>query len=142
MTLTKYRHPDIDVLGRTFSDVMDEFFNNGVSSRRDAFVPGTDISETDKHYQIDVHLPGLKKEDIDVNVEDRRLTISGERKFNNETKDRTFHKVETGYGAFTRSFHLPENIDRESVNATYKDGILSVTVDKSEEKIRKQIAVK
>ncbi|MEX0995240.1 MAG: Hsp20/alpha crystallin family protein [Balneolaceae bacterium] len=141
MALTKYNQPDIDIFGSNFSDVLDEFFKDAVSSRRRTFVPKIDVSETEKQYEIEVQLPGMKREDINVQLEDGRLNISGERKVENETKDKTFHKVESSFGSFTRSFQLPDNIDQESVKAAYENGILTITIDKSEEKAKKQISI-
>lgn len=141
MTLIKYSRPDMDVFGKRFSDAMDEFFNDAVSSRQSRFVPSIDFSETEKSYEVHVQLPGMKKDDISVNLENGTLTISGERKFENEEKDKTFHRVETRYGAFSRSFQLPDNVDPDSVNATYKDGILAVTINKNEKQLKKQIKI-
>ncbi len=126
MTLIKYNRPDTDFFGSKFSDVLDEFFNEAVSNRKHSFVPRIDVSETEKQYEIEVQLPGMKREDITVQLEDGRLNISGERKLENETEGKTFHKVESSYGSFTRAFQLPDNIDQESVKATYENGILTI----------------
>lgn len=141
MTLTKYSRPGTDVFGKRFSDAMDEFFNDAVSTRQNRFTPSIDLSETEKAYEVHVQLPGMKKDDISVNLENGILTISGERKFENEEKDKTFHRVETHFGSFSRSFRLPDNINPDSVHATYKDGILAVTVDKNEKQLKKQIKI-
>lgn len=142
MTLIKYNQPDRDIFGRRFSDIMDEFFNDAVATRQKAFAPSIDISETDKQYMIDVEVPGMKKEDIDLNVENNTLTISGERKFEKEEDDKHYHRVESHYGTFSRSFTLPDNVNTDSINATYSNGILNITVDKSEQQMKKQIKIK
>lgn len=121
---------------------MDEFFNDMVTSSRESFVPSIDISETDNQYLITAELPGMKKEDININIENRRLTISGERKFKEEEDNKTYHRVETHYGSFNRTFQLPGNINEESVSASYDNGLLNITVDKAEDKVRKRIEIK
>lgn len=142
MTLIKYNQPGRDIFGKRFSDIMDEFFNDAVATRQTSFAPSIDISETDEQYLIDVELPGIKKEDIDLNIENNTLTISGERKFEKKEDGKQYHRVESHYGSFSRSFTLPDNVKTDSINATYNNGILNITVDKSEQQMKKQIKIK
>lgn len=142
MTLIKYDRPGRTLAGRQFSDIMDEFFNEAVTSRRSTFVPNINVSETENQLTIDVDVPGMKKEDIDISFENGMLTISGERKTKSEDDGRTYHKVETHHGSFSRSFQIPDYVDEESIEATYEDGILQINMDKREEKLKKQIAIK
>ncbi|HKL16294.1 MAG TPA: Hsp20/alpha crystallin family protein [Balneolaceae bacterium] len=142
MTLIKYNRPGRNLVGRQFSDIMDEFFNEAVATRGSSFKPDINISETDKKLSIDVEIPGMKKEDINIGIENGALTISGERKNRNEEEGRKFHRVETHYGTFERSFQLPDNVDEESIEATYTDGILQIDINKKEEKVKKQIEIK
>lgn len=142
MALMRYSDPTTDVFNKRFSDVMDEFFNEAVTSRQNSFSPRINISEDEKRFTIDVEIPGMNKEDIDVNLENRMLTISGERKFEREDNGTKFHRVETYFGSFNRSFQLPDSVDEESIEATYSNGILNITIDKSEEKMKKQISIK
>jgi len=142
MTLIKYNRPGRNLVGRQFSDIMDEFFNEAVATRGSSFTPDINISETDKKLSIDVEIPGMKKEDINIGIENGALTISGERKNRNEEEGRKFHRVETHYGTFERSFQLPDNVDEESIEATYTDGILQIDINKKEEKVKKQIEIK
>lgn len=141
MTLVRYNRPQKDVMSKRFSDIMDEFFNDAVSARRDNFVPSIDVSETENQFMITAELPGMKKEDINISLENGRLSISGERSFENEEKGKTYHRVETQYGSFNRSFQLPDNVSEESITATYEDGLLNITIDKSEDKVKKQIEI-
>jgi len=141
MTIIRQSRPDVDVFGKRFSDAIDEFFNDAVATRRGSFVPGIDFSETDKHYEVDVQLPGLKKDDISINLENGILTVSGERKFEDEQEGKTYHRVETRYGSFNRSFQLPDNIDPDSVNAKYENGVLNITIEKSEVNRSKKIEI-
>jgi len=128
-------------MSKRFSDIMDEFFNDAVNARRDSFVPSIDVSESENQFMITAELPGMKKEDINISLENGRLSISGERSFENEEKGKTYHRVETQYGSFNRSFQLPDNVSEESITATYEDGLLNITIDKSEDKVKKQIEI-
>lgn len=132
---------DRDLFPKRFSDVLDEFFNDAVATKRDNFVPGIDIAESDDSFHVTVELPGMKKDDININLEDNQLTISGERKFENKEDGKKYHRVESRYGKFTRSFMLPDNVDGESITAKYEDGLLKIDIAKSEEKISKKIEI-
>lgn len=105
------------------------------------WAPLVDIAEDDNSYVIAAELPGLKKEEIKVGVQDDVLTISGERKYEKEEKDKKFHRVERAYGSFSRRFTIPENSDGEKVSAEFKDGILQVHLPKTETVKPKQIEV-
>jgi len=142
MTLIKYSRPSRNIAGKHFSDIMDEFFNEAIADRTSTFTPNINISETEDQFSIEVEIPGMKKEDININVENNTLTISGERKQKSEEDGRRFHRVETNYGAFERSFQLPDHIDDESIEASYENGLLQINMGKSEEKLKKQIAIK
>ncbi|WP_340106045.1 Hsp20/alpha crystallin family protein [Rhodohalobacter sp. 8-1] len=142
MTLIKYSRPRRNIAGRQFSDIMDDFFNEAVATTNSSFTPDINISETEDKLSIDVDIPGMKKEDIQIGIENGALTISGERKNKSEEDGRTFHRVETHYGTFERSFQLPENVDEDSIEATYSDGVLHIDINKKEEKLKKQIEIK
>lgn len=141
MALIKYSRPTTDLFSRTFNDVIDEFFATAANYRQDSFMPNVDVSETDDRFEIAVELPGMKKEDITVDLEKGRLTISGERKFENEEKGKNYHRVESRYGSFSRSFYLPDSINEDTINAKYEDGILSITIEKSEDKVKRSIEI-
>jgi HSP20 family protein len=122
---------------RTLQEVVERMFNETVSNftRMETFVPRVDIVETDKAYEIHLAVPGMKKEDFKVEVSEGRLVISGERKFQKEEGDKkTYHRVETQYGSFLRTFLLPEDVKQEGITAEYTDGILKVTLPKDEKK--------
>ena len=112
--------------------------NRGVAQ----WLPLVDIAEDDKEYSIKVELPEVKKEDVKVTVESGVLTISGERKFEKEEKDRKYHRVERSYGSFTRSFTVPDDADDSHVSAEFKNGVLTVRLAKSEKARPKSIEVK
>ena len=104
--------------------------------------PSADISETDKEYLIRAELPAVKKDDLRVTVEGGMLTISGERKQREEEKKEKFHRVESFYGSFSRSFTLPENVDADRIQAESKDGIVTVHVPKAKPEQRKLTEIK
>jgi HSP20 family protein len=106
------------------------------------WMPLVDIAEDDKEYLITAELPEVKKEDVKVTMENGVITVTGERKFEKEEKNKKWHRVERAYGSFARSFALPEDGDAAKVNAEFKDGILKVHVAKSESARPKQIEVK
>lgn len=107
------------------------------------FVPVVNTREGEFAYHIDVDLPGVKKEDIKVDIHKNVLTISGERKTKEEIKEEDYYKVETAFGKFSRSFTLPDNADVENVEASSSDGVLEVVIPKlSEEKHKKIITIK
>ena len=106
------------------------------------WAPVVDISEDDKEFVIKAELPGLKRDEVKVTVEDGVLSISGERKTEKEEKNRKFHRVERSYGSFLRSFTLPEGADATKVNAEFTDGVLNVRLAKTPKAQPKTIEVK
>jgi HSP20 family protein len=106
------------------------------------WVPACDIYETDKEMIVKAELPGLKKEDVIVSIDNNVLMLRGERRFADEVKREDFHRVERAYGEFLRSFTLPAFIDTTKILAEFKDGLLMVTLPKREEAKPKQIDIK
>ncbi len=104
----------------------------GTGARKMEWSPSADISETAKEYVIRVDLPAVKKEDVKVTLDQGVLTIFGERKQQTDDKSEKFHRVESFYGTFERSFSLPENVNADSVSCDSKDGILTVHIPKLE----------
>lgn len=131
-----------------FDDSIFDFFgkDNGFKDpffKRDN-MPAVNIKETDKNYEIEALIPGLKKEDVHVDIERGTLTIWGESKSEQEKKDTNFTRKEFSYSSFKRSFHLPENITDDDVKAKYEDGILKLSVTKKEEALppaKKQVMI-
>jgi HSP20 family protein len=108
------------------------------------FVPAMNTREGEFAYHIDIDLPGVKKDDIKVDVEDNVLKISGERNFKDEVKEEDYYKVETSFGKFQRNFTLPDNVDIENISASSLDGVLEVILPKIKEKEKevKKIEIK
>ena len=96
------------------------------------WAPSANISETDKEYLIRAELPSVKKEDVKVLVDDGVITIKGERKQEREDKSEKYHRVESFYGSFERSFSLPDNVNADAIRCESKDGVLSVHIPKTE----------
>lgn len=119
--------------------MLNEMIGKGGSVSNVDFTPTVNTREGEHAYHIEVDLPGVKKEDINVDVKDGVLTISGERKTNEEVKEEDYYKVESSYGKFERSFSLPENVDEENIHAESQDGVLEVVIPKREkvEKVKK-----
>ena len=104
-----------------------------------SFTPHVDACETQNGYEIEVALPGIRKEDISIDFQEGRLTISGERRFEKQEGDgRRYQMLETQYGSFTRSFFLPDNVNPDKIKAKLENGILMVSVPKDEQKTRKR----
>lgn len=104
--------------------------------------PTVDITETPQEYTVRAEIPGMKKEDTKISVNNNVLTISGEKKSETKHEDKKYHRVESYYGSFQRSFVLPDAIKADKVAASYKDGVLTVTVPKSEEGKEKTVEIK
>ncbi len=138
---------------REFRDVtsrLSDIVNRGVRPAGDGeredlttadWLPVVDITEDEAGYHIEAELPGVKKEDLKVSVENGVLSIRGERKFEREETSDKVHRVERSYGSFLRTFRVPEDADGAEVNAKFKDGLLSVVLPKAEEAKPKQIEV-
>ena len=97
------------------------------------FVPAVNTREGEFAYHIEIDLPGISKEDIEITTEDNVLTISGERKLKEETQEDDYYKVESKYGKFSRSFTLPEKVDVSAIQAESKNGVLEVIIPKLKE---------
>lgn len=106
------------------------------------WAPRVDIVETDKAFNIKAEIPEVKKEDVKVTVDNGVLTIKGERKQEKEDKSKKFHRIERFFGSFTRSFTLPDNVDENKIDASFKDGMLTLTIPKTEETRPKAMEVK
>lgn len=106
------------------------------------WMPPFDVSETEGEIIVKAEIPGMKVEDIDITLTDGLLTIKGERKMEKEDKQENYHRIERQYGSFSRSLNLGLKVEAESIDAAYKDGVLTVTLPKAEEDKPKKIEVK
>ena len=142
MALIKYTpFTDFDTFPtfRAFEDTMNRFFSQPATER--PWVPAVDVRETDHELIVKADVPGLKFEDIDVRIENGTLTIKGARKFEHDTNEGGWHRMERSYGSFERVFTLPDSVDPEAVKADYKNGVLAVTLGKKELAKPRQVKV-
>jgi len=124
-----------------FDRLFESFFGRMPVIREDFWTPSVDIVESNGNIEVKAEIPGMKKEDIKVTVRDNVLSIVGERKQEKETKEKTFHRVESYYGKFSRNIQLPSEVEADNIKATYKDGILNITLPKPESAKPKKIEV-
>ena len=103
--------------------------------------PAVDVIDHDDHIEIKAELPGVEKENLDVDIKDRVLTLKGERKDDREVKEDRYYRRERSYGRFERAFTLPVGVDPEKIEARYRDGVLHITVPKAEQAKPRQISV-
>jgi len=123
---------------------LNRFFNDfgfDVWNTDPVWSPAVDITETKDGYEVKAEIPGMKKDDIKINYEDDMLTLSGERNYENEKRDKNYHRIERCYGKFQRSFYIPNHVKADAIKANYKDGVLTVNIPKSEEAKPKEIAI-
>jgi HSP20 family protein len=130
----------------TLQDRMNRLFQQNFGDREEAlsnvgFTPAVDVYEDEHNITLKIEVPGIEEKDIDVRLENNRLTVHGERKFENEEKEENYRRIERKYGSFTRSFTLPTTVDSETVSASYEKGILNIKLAKKAEAKPKQIKV-
>lgn len=147
MTLLSTWQPfrDLTSLQERMNRMFDDFSSTAGASdgnlQLSSFTPATDIYEDGDHLNFSIEVPGLSEKDINITLEGNVLTVSGERKFENQDKRDTYHRVERFYGNFSRSFTLPNTIDPNSIQANYANGVLQLQMTKRAEAKPKQIKV-
>ena len=130
---------ELNVLDERMGNFLGRHWDGPLSTT--AWNPSVDIFENDNEVIIKAELPGMNSKDIEVKLENNVLMLKGERRFEKETKEENYHRIEREYGAFSRSFALPAAVNSDKVTAEYKDGILKVTLPKKEEIKSKPIKV-
>ena len=122
---------ELDSLQGDMNRLFDRFFegrgSNGTSRR---WIPAMDLVETDDSLVLRGDLPGMSEDDVDIEIKDNVLTVSGERKAENEEKGEGYHRVERAFGSFSRSLTLPQGVDAEKVEAKFENGVLEVRIPK------------
>jgi len=108
---------------------------------KESWSPSVDIFETENEVVIKAELPGMEANDIDIKLENNVLMLRGDRRFEKETKNENYHRVERSYGNFTRSFSLPAFVDDSKVHAEYKNGLLRIVLPKKEQARSKEIKI-
>ena len=133
----------------TIQDRMNRLFEQTLARTRgedetvapSAWSPSVDIYETADAIVLTAELPGLKREDIEIQLRDNTLTLKGERKFEREVKDENYLRIERSYGSFQRAFSLLTVVQQDEIKAVFKDGVLEVTMPKAEEAKPRQVKV-
>jgi HSP20 family protein len=137
---------DILNVQREINRMFNSFFHGGLSDDTSlmsaAWSPAVDLAEREDDYALNVELPGVSKDDVKITLQDNVLTIRGEKKQEEESKKSNLYRVERSYGSFQRSFTLPTTVEGNKIEASFKDGILTVVLPKAEEVKRKEIEVR
>lgn len=118
-----------------------EKFFDGFSRSEQHFAPACEILDHEKAYTISVDVPGLKKEEIDIEVKDNHLTVSGERKFEEKTEKNNVVRTEKRYGKFSRVFTIPQNVNADAITASFENGVLVLNLPKEEKTQTKKISI-
>lgn len=126
-------------MNRLFSAAFDAPVGGNGGARR--WTPAMDLVETDDHFVLRADLPGMSESDVNIELEDNVLTVSGERKAEHEERGEGFYRVERSFGAFSRSLTLPKGVDPEAVTAEFQKGVLEVRVPKPEQRKPRKIAI-
>lgn len=140
-------NPNPDLLRQRVDRLFDRAFSDFLAPAQDAmstsrWMPAVDIRETTDALVLVAELPGMTKDDVQITLENNVLTISGERKFEKDVKEESFHRIERSYGSFTRSFTVPGNLRHDQVQAVFENGVLTVSLPKAEEAKPRKIDIK
>ena len=128
-----------DRMNRLFEETVQR--GQGEPLSQGTWMPAVDIYETGNEVVLTAELPGMEMEDIDIQVRDNILTIKGDRRMEKSVKEDTYHRVERAYGAFSRSFTLPQMVEHEKISASYSKGLLEVRMPKSSKAKPQQIKI-
>ena len=149
MAIVRLPFRDLGSLQERMNRLFDESFRGiapGPGTEEDwalggSWAPPVDIYEQEGNIVLKAEVPGVDPKDVDILVENNVLTLRGERKFDEDVKKESYHRVERSYGTFTRSFTLPNVVDADKIKAEHKDGVLRVTLPKKEEAKPRQIQI-
>ena len=133
--LVKWQNPARNLFNlNDFDRVFDELFHNRTFEPTNADIhPRINVEENDNEWLISAELPGVNKKDVQINFQDNVLTISGEKKYEKEDKQKNYHRVERSFGKFNRSFNINSPVIVDKIDAEFKDGVLVVTLPKAED---------
>jgi HSP20 family protein len=136
---------ELETMRREMDRLWDSFFQRGPARRVEEgaeWLPSLDVSETKNDIVVKAEVPGMDAKEIDISLSGDTLTLKGEKKQEKEEKAENYHLIERSYGAFTRSIRLPVNVQSDKISASYKNGVLKITLPKSEEAKTKEIKIK
>jgi len=137
-----FRRGPLAPLGEEMESLFDRFLGDESSWVSAMLAPAMDLSETDKDISIRMDLPGVNAKDVDIQLNNQQLTVSGERKEEKEEKGKTFHRMERRVGRFSRSVTLPCAVEEDQIDARYKDGVLNIVLPKTFEAKTRHIEIK
>jgi HSP20 family protein len=135
---------DLNMLQERMNRLFDDagrWKHDGEPSATTTWSPAVDIFETEGEIMVKAELPGMDRKDITLHLENNVLTLKGERRFEKETKEENYHRIERAYGGFSRAFSIPATVDEEKIRADYKDGVLKIALPKKEQAKPKQIRI-
>jgi HSP20 family protein len=136
---------ELERMRREMDRLWDSFFEERPRRKGEEvgeWLPSLDVSETKSDLVVKAEIPGIDPKDIDISLTNDLLTIKGEKKQEKEEKEENYHLIERSYGSFTRSIRLPKEVQSDKISASYKNGLLKVTLPKSEEAKKKEIKIK
>jgi HSP20 family protein len=139
---------ELNTIQNEMNRLFNTFFDQPASAGRGSgdgtrrWIPAMDLVETDDHYVLRADLPGLAEEDVDVQMQDNMLTVSGERKPEHEARHEGYHRLERAFGGFSRSLSLPDGVDPAGVQAEFDRGVLEIRIPKPEQKKPRQVQIK
>jgi HSP20 family protein len=136
---------DLERVRREMDRLWDSFFEERPTRRvaeMGEWLPSLDVSETKNDIVVKAELPGMDTKDVDISLINDVLTIKGEKKQEKEEKEEDYHFVERSYGSFTRSIRLLRDVQSDKISASYKNGVLKITLPKSEEAKKKEVKIK
>jgi len=128
-------------MNRVFEDAAVRGWKNDEPSATTSWSPAVDIYETDNEIMVQAELPGVDRKDIALQLENNVLTLKGDRRFEKETNQENYHRIERSYGGFSRAFTIPTVVDEDKIRADYRDGILKIALPKKEQVKAKQIKI-
>jgi HSP20 family protein len=128
-------------MNRLFNTAFGDVPNGGTGGAARRWIPAMDLLETDEDFVLRADLPGMTESDVNIELEDNVLTLSGERKAEHEDKREGFHRIERAFGSFSRSLTLPKGVDPETVSASFDQGVLEVRIPKPEQRKPRKISI-
>lgn len=144
--LVRSRSSNLRNLQREIDRMFDNFFPTRYTSEEEeasqaVWAPRVDLSETEDLYRIELDVPGMTRDDLNISYQDNQLTVSGERREEAKDEDSEYVRVERSFGHFYRSFRLPKTVNAEDIEATYENGVLTIEVPKAEESKPQRIEI-
>ena len=145
MALVRWEPVRINSLQSEVNRLFNTFFDTpttGAAGSPRRFVPSTDLVETETHYVLKADLPGVAEDDVSIELDDNVLTVSGERKVEQEETREGYHRVERSFGRFRRSLRLPDGVDADAIAATFDKGVLEIRIPKPEARKPRRVEIK